>query len=157
MTRVRGRSLKGQRCLASVPHGHWKTTTFVGALRNTGMTAPVVLDGPMNGAAFKAYVEQELIPTLSAGDVVIMDNLRSHKVEGIEEAIEKADCKVLYLPPYSPDLNPIENAFSKFKAMLRACSETTINGLWDAVGKIVDCFSESECSNYFKAAGYGFN
>ena len=113
MARLRGRSLKGERCRAGVPHGHWKTTTFTGALRLTGMTAPMVLDGAMNGAPFLAYVEQALVPTLSPGDIVVMDNLPTHKAAGVREIIESADAELRYLPPYSPDLNPIEMAFSK--------------------------------------------
>ena len=134
MARIRGRSLKGERCRAGIPHGHWKTTTFTGALRLTGMTAPMVLDGAMNGTAFLAYVEQVLAPTLSPGDVVIMDNLPAHKASGIREAIEITGATLRYLPPYSPDFNPIENAFSKLKALLRARAERTIDTLWTAVG-----------------------
>jgi transposase len=154
MARLRGRSLKGERCRAAVPHGHWKTTTFTGALRLTGMTAPMVLDGAMNGDAFRAYVEQVLAPTLSPGDVVIMDNLPAHKAAGIREAIEITGATLRYLPPYSPDFNPIENAFSKLKALLRAKAERTIDALWDAVGEIVTLFVPSECANYFAACGY---
>ena len=154
MARLRGRSLKGERCRAAVPHGHWKTTTFTGALRLTGMTAPMVLDGAMNGDAFRAYVEQVLAPTLSPGDVVIMDNLPAHKAAGIREAIEATGAKLHYLPPYSPDFNPIENAFSKLKALLRARAERTIDALWDAAGEIVALFTPSECANYFAACGY---
>ncbi len=119
MSRLRGRSPRGERCRSGVPHGHWKTTTFTGALRLSGMTAPMVLDGAMNGTAFRAYVEQVLVPTLSPGDIVIMDNLPAHKADGVRQAIEAADCELLFLPPYSPDFNPIENAFSKLKALLR--------------------------------------
>lgn len=154
MTRLRGRSLKGDRCRTAVPHEHWKTTTFTGALRLTGMMAPMVLDGAMNGDAFRAYVEQVLTPTLSPGDVVIMDNLPAHKAAGIREAIEAAGAKLHYLPPYSPDSNPIENAFSKLKALLRARAERTIDALWDATGEIVALFTPSECANYFEACGY---
>jgi len=154
MARLRGRSLKGERCRAAIPHGHWKTTTFTGALRLTGMTAPMVLDSAMNGDAFRAYVEQVLAPTLCPGDVVIMDNLPAHKAAGIRETIEAVGAKLRYLPPYSPDFNPIENAFSKLKALLRARAERTIDALWDAVGEIVTLFSPSECANYFAACGY---
>jgi transposase len=154
MARLRGRSLKGERCRAAIPHGHWKTTTFTGALRLTGMTAPMVLDSAMNGDAFRAYVEQVLAPTLCPGDVVIMDNLPAHKAAGIRETIEAVGAKLRYLPPYSPDFNPIENAFSKLKAFLRARAERTIDALWDAVGEIVTLFSPSECANYFAACGY---
>ena len=154
MARLRGRSLKGERCRAAIPHGHWKTTTFTGALRLTGMTAPMVLDSAMNGDAFRAYVEQVLAPTLCPGDVVIMDNLPAHKAAGIRETIEAVGAKLRYLPPYSPDFNPIENAFSKLKALLRARAERTIDALRDAVGEIVTLFSPSECANYFAACGY---
>ncbi|MER8952776.1 IS630 family transposase [Mesorhizobium sp. M0833] len=154
MARLRGRAPRGERCRAGVPHGHWKTTTFTGALRLTGMTAPFVYDGAMNGNVFLAYVEQVLVPTLSEGDVVVMDNLPAHKATGVRDAIEAAGASLLYLPPYSPDFNPIENAFAKLKALLRAKAEKTIKALWDAVGAIVDLFTPAECANYFKAAGY---
>jgi len=134
--------------------GHWKATTFTGALRLSGMTAPFVYDGPMNGAVFRAYVEQVLVPTLTPGHVTIMDNLPAHKAAGVRDAIEQAGAKLLFLPPYLPDFNPIENAFSKLKAMLRAKAERTINALWDTVGKLVDQFSPRECANYFSAAEY---
>ncbi|MFK0692690.1 IS630 family transposase [Mesorhizobium sp. IMUNJ 23033] len=154
MARLRGRAPRGERCRAGVPHGHWKTTTFTGALRLTGMTAPFVYDGAMNGNVFLAYVEQVLIPTLSEGDVVVMDNLPAHKAAGVRDAIEAAGASLLYLPPYSPDFNPIENAFAKLKALLRAKAERTIKALWDTVGAVVDLFTPAECANYFKAAGY---
>jgi len=154
MARLRGRAPRGERCRAGVPHGHWKTTTFTGALRLTGMTAPFVYDGAMNGQVFLAYVEQVLVPTLSPGDVVIMDNLPAHKAAGIRDAIEAAGASLLYLPPYSPDYNPIENAFSKLKALLRAKAERTIAALWDTVGSLIELFTPTECANYFKAAGY---
>ena len=154
MARLRGRAPRGERCRAGVPHGHWKTTTFTGALRLTGMTAPFVYDGAMNGNVFLAYVSQVLAPTLSPGDVVIMDNLPAHKAAGICDAIEAAGASLLYLPPYSPDFNPIENAFSKLKALLRAKAERTIAALWDTVGSLIDLFTPTECANYFKAAGY---
>ena len=154
MARLRGRALRGERCRAGVPHGHWKTTTFTGALRLTGMTAPFVYDGAMNGNVFLAYVEQVLVPTLAPGDVVIMDNLPAQKAAGICDAIEAAGASLLYLPPYSPDFNPIENAFAKLKALLRAKAERTIAALWDTVGSLIDLFTPTECANYFKAAGY---
>jgi transposase len=135
MARTRGRALRGERLRAAIPHGHWKTTTFVAGLRNAGMVAPMVLDGPINGIAFQAYVDQVLVPDLRPGDVVIMDNLSSHKRPGIRAAIEAAGANLLYLPPYSPDFNPIENAFAKLKAMLRKAAERTIDGLWSAIGK----------------------
>ena len=137
-----------------MPHGHWKTTTFVGALRLSGMTAPMVLDGPMNGAWFLAYVQQVLAPTLRPGDVVIMDNLPAHKGACVRAAIEAVGAQVLLLPPYSPDLNPIENAFSKLKAMLRKAAARTIDQLWDAIATIIQTYSPQECANYFAAAGY---
>lgn len=140
MARLRGRAPRGERCRAGVPHGHWKTITFTGALRLTGMTAPFVYDGAMNGTVFLAYVEQVLVPTLSKDDVVVMDNLPAHKAAGIRDAIETAGANLLYLPPYSPDFNPIENAFAKLKALMRARAERTIAGLWDTVGAILECF-----------------
>jgi transposase len=154
MARLRGRAPRGDRCRAGVPHGHWKTTTFTGALRLSGMTAPFVYDGAMNGNVFLAYVEQVLVPTLEPGDVVIMDNLPAHKAAGVRDAIEVARASLLFLPPYSPDFNPIENAFAKLKAMMRAKAERTITALWNAVSPIVELFTPSECANYFKAAGY---
>jgi transposase len=154
MSRLRGRALRGERCRAGVPHDHWKTTTFTGALRISGMTAPFVYDGAMNGNVFLAYVEQVLVPTLEIGDVVIMDNLPAHKTAGVRDAIERAGAKLMFLPPYSPDFNPIENAFSKLKAMLRGRAERKIDALWDAVGALMPRFTAAECANYFKAAGY---
>lgn len=137
-----------------MPHGHWKTTTFVGALRLSGMTAPMVLDGPMNGAWFLAYVQQVLAPTLKPGDVVIMDNLAAHKSTPIKDAMEAVGARLLFLPPYSPDLNPIENAFAKLKAMLRKAAARSIEQLWDAIARIIQTYSPRECANYFAAAGY---
>lgn len=154
MARRYGRALKGERLRAGIPFGHWKTTTFVAGLRLDGIVAPMVLDAPINGHSFRAYVEQVLVPELRPGDVVIMDNLGSHKATAIREAIEAAGATLLYLPPYSPDFNPIENAFSKIKAMLRKASERTIDGLWNAIGQIIDTISPSEAENYFIAAGY---
>jgi transposase len=154
MARLRGRAPRGERCRAGVPHGHWKTTTFTGALRLTGMTAPFVYDGAMNGNVFLAYVKQVLIPTLEPGDVVIMDNLPAHKAAGVREAIEEAGASLFYLPPYSPDFNPIENAFAKLKALLRAKAERTIAALWNTVGSLLKLFTPAECQNCFKAAGY---
>ncbi|MCO7726451.1 IS630 family transposase [Brucella intermedia] len=154
MARLRGRAIRGERCRAGVPHGHWKTTTFTGALRLTGMTAPFVYDGAMNGNVFLAYIEQVLLPTLRPGDIVVMDNLPAHKTAGVREAIERMGAKLLFLPPYSPDFNPIENAFSKLKAMLRARAERKIDALWDAVGALMPRFTPTECANYFRAAGY---
>ena len=133
MARLRGRSKRGQRCRAAVPHGHWKTTTFTAGLRLDGLTAPMLLDGPMNGVAFLAYVEQVLVPTLVPGDQVIMDNLPAHKVSGVKQAIEAAGATRLLLPPYSPDFNPIEQAFAKLKALLRKAAARTVDDLWDAI------------------------
>ncbi len=154
MARLRGRAKRGQRCRAPMPHGHWKTTTFTGAIRLTGMTAPMVLDGPMNGDAFLAYVEQVLVPTLLPNDVVVMDNLPAHRRAGVRDAIEAAGARLRFLPPYSPDFNPIENAFAKLKAILRKVAARTINDLWSAIGNALPLFSPQECANYFTAAGY---
>jgi transposase len=154
MTRPRGRCPRGERLIAAVPHGHWKTSTFVAALRTAGLTAPLVLDGAMNGEAFRAYVEQFLAPTLAPGDVVIMDNLSSHKVAGVREAIEACGASLLYLPPYSPDLNPIEQSFSKLKALIRKAAARTRDALWDAIGQFLPRFPPRECANYFAEAGY---
>ena len=154
MTRLRGRALRGQRCRSPVPHGHWKTTTFTGALRLSGMTAPMVLDGPMNADAFRAYVRHVLAPTLRPGDTVVMDNLPAHKVADIRVLIENAGANLLYLPPYSPDFNPIENAFSKLKAILRKAAARSITELWDTIGAAIDQFTPAECANYFTAEGY---
>lgn len=154
MARLRGRAPKGDRCVAAIPHGHWKTTTFVAGLRLAGMTAPMVLDGPMNGPAFLAYVEQVLVPTLRPGDIVVMDNLAPHKSATVRKAIEAAGARLLLLPPYSPDLNPIENAFAKLKALLRKAAERTVDRLWRRIGLLLDAFTPQECANYFAAAGY---
>lgn len=154
MARIYGRAPRGQRLRMGLPHGHWKTTTFVAGLRLTGMVAPMVLDGPINGRAFQAYVDQVLVPELRPGDIVIMDNLGSHKGAGVRAAIEAAGARLLYLPPYSPDFNPIENAFSKLKALLRKAAERSVEGLWNAIGYLIDAFTPRECANYFAAAGY---
>ncbi len=154
MARTHGRAPRGERLRSPVPHGHWKTTTFVAGLRNSGMVAPMVLDGPINGVAFQAYVEQVLVPDLRPGDIVVMDNLGSHKGAGVRAAIEAAGASLLYLPPYSPDFNPIENAFAKLKAMLRKAAARTVESLWNTIGRLINAFSPSECANYFAAAGY---
>ncbi|NNF73313.1 MAG: IS630 family transposase [Rhodobacteraceae bacterium] len=154
MARSHGRCRRGQRLRMGFPHGHRKTTTLVAALRKTGMVAPMTLDGPINGDWFEAYVHHVLIPTLRPGDVVIMDNLSSHKRASVREMIEAAGARLLFLPPYSPDFNPIEMAFAKLKALLRKAAERTVNGLWNAIGKLVDCFTPQECANYFAACGY---
>ena len=154
MARRYGRARRGQRCRAPIPHGHWKTTTFTGALRLGGMTAPMVLDGPMNGVAFQAYVGQVLVPTLTPGDIVVMDNLPAHKGASVRSLIEAAGAHLLYLPPYSPDFNPIENAFSKLKSILRKAAARTIPTLWTAIGEAMAAYTPDECANYFTATGY---
>ena len=147
MARLRGRALRGERCRAGVPHGHWKTTTFTAGLRLTGMTAPFVHDGAMNGEIFQAYVEHVLVPTLNPGDIVVLDNLPAHKMPGARKAIERAGAQMMFLPPYSPDFNPIEMAFAKFKALLRAKAARTVTALWDAAGSVLDVFSLTNVSN----------
>lgn len=154
MARRYGRARRGVRVVAAVPHGHWKTTTFLAALRHDGMSAPCVFDGAINGARFLAYVEQALAPTLRAGDLVVLDNLKAHKVKGVRAAIEAAGAELLYLPPYSPDLNPIEQAFAKLKALLRAAARRTVDALWRAIGQALDAFSPAECAHYLANSGY---
>ena len=154
MARLRGWSVKGERCRAAIPHGHWRTTTFTAGLRLSGMAAPMLLDGPMHGAAFLAYVEHVLVPDLAVGDIVVMDNLASHKVAGVRERIEAAGATLLYLPPYSPDFNPIEMAFSKLKAALQKAAARTKADLWDAIATAIETFTPTQCENYFAAAGY---
>ena len=155
MARRHGRARRGQRLVAAVPHGHWKTTTFLAALRHDGLTAPCVFDGAINGERFCAWVEQALAPTLAQGDLVIMDNLGAHKVQGVREAIEGRGAQLLYLPPYSPDLNPIEQVFAKLKALLRTAATRTVDALWHAIGQALDAFSPTECARYLAHAGYG--
>jgi transposase len=154
MARRYGRAPRGQRLRVGIPHGHWKTTTFVAGLRRDGIVAPFVLDGPINRRAFEIYVERVLAPELLPGDVVVMDNLSSHKGPRVRALIEAAGARLLYLPPYSPDFNPIENAFAKLKALLRKAAERTVNGLWSAIGCLLDAFTPDECANYLAAAGY---
>jgi len=154
MARLRGRAPRGERLRAPIPHGHWRTTTFVAGLRLSRIDAPMVIDGPINGEVFLAYVRQVLVPTLNAGDVVVMDNLGSHKRAAVREAIEAAGAELRFLPPYSPDFNPIENAFAKLKAILRKAAARTRDALWDAVSTAIDAFTPTECANYFTAAGY---
>jgi transposase len=154
MTRMRGRSPRGERCHACVPHGHWKTTTFIAGLRVGAVTAPMVLDGPMDKEAFLVYGRQFLNSTLRPGDIVIADNLGSHKNDEVRKAIAEAGATILYLPPYSPDFNPIAMLFSKLKALLRQAACRTVDALWNEIGKLLDTFSPQECANYFKAAGY---
>ena len=154
MARRHGRAQRGQRVVAAVPHGHWKTTTFVAALRHDGLTAPCVFDGAINGARFLAWVEQALAPTLRPGDIVVMDNLGAHKVKGVRAAIEAAGAELLYLPSYSPDFNPIEQAFAKLKALLRTAARRTVDALWRAIGNALDAFSPAEWARYLANAGY---
>ncbi len=154
MARPYGRAPRGQRLVAPVPHGHWTTSTFLAALRHDTITAPCVIDGPINGETFTAYVAQFLVPTLTSGDIVIMDNLGSHKGPAVRTPIEAVGACLLYLPPYSPDLNPIEQAFAKLKALLRKAAARTDTTLWDAVGMLIQRFSPTECTNYFANAGY---
>jgi transposase len=154
MARRYGRAPVGERLVCAVPHGHWKTTTFLAALRPEGLTCPLVIDGAVNGDLFVAYIEQQLVPTLRAGDIVVMDNLSSHKRVAVRRAIEGAGATLLYLPPYSPDLNPIEQAFAKLKALLRKASKRTVEGLWAFLGQAVDRFAPDECRNYFRHCGY---
>jgi transposase len=156
MARRYGWGPRDERLVDAAPHGHWRTTTFVAGLRSTGIIAPLVLDGPMTGEAFRAYVEQFLVPTLSKGDVVVMDNLGAHKVAGVREAIAAAGASILYLPPYSPDLNPIEQAFAKLKALLRKAAARTREALWGAIEQVLDSFSPAECRNYLANSGYEF-
>lgn len=154
MARLRGRCPRGQRLIGKVPHGHWKITTFVAALRCNAITAPFVIDEPMNGEIFAVYLERCLVPTLHPNDIVVMDNLPVHKSDNVRRIIEAAGATVVYLPPYSPDLNPIEMAFAKLKAHLRKAAERSMPALWDRIGSILELFSPDECANYFTHAGY---
>jgi len=154
MARSHGRARRGERLRMGVPHGHWQTTTFVAGLTVRGMIAPFVVSGAINRTVFEAYVDKVLVPELRPGDVVIMDNLSSHKGPEVRARIESAGARLLFLPPYSPDFNPIENAFAKLKAMLRKAAERTVEGLWTVIGRIIDSFTPDECANYFAAAGY---
>ena len=157
MARRYGRCPRGKRLRMAVPHGHWKTTTLIAGMRSTGVVAPFVIDRPVIRLIFEAWVEQAVLPELHPGDVVMMDNLSSHKGPAVQALIGAAGARLLYLPPYSPDFNPIENAFAKLKAILPARAERSIAALWDAAGAIVGLFSPDECANYFKAAGYDAN
>jgi len=154
MTRTHGRCRRGQRLRAKVPHGHWKTLTFLAALRHDRIDAPAVFDGPINGRSFLAYVEQFLVPTLRPRDIVILDNLGSHKGEAIRKAIRAAGAHLLFLPPYSPDLNPIEQVFAKLKTLLRKAAERSVEATWRRIGTLLDAFSAQECANYLTNAGY---
>ncbi len=155
-TRTHGRSLEGTRLVAKVPYGHWKSTTFVGALGLRGWVAPLTIDGALNGELFRAYVEQHLAPQVSPGDVLILDNLSSHKVAGVREALQKVGADVLYLPPYSPDFNPIEQAFSKLKRLLRSAGARTVDALWEACGRELNKFTPTEFRNYLTNSGYRY-
>jgi len=154
MARLRGRCRRGERLVGRVPHGHWKITTFIAGLRCDAVTAPFVIDRPMNGLIFRTYLEHCLIPTLTPGDIVIMDNLPAHKVAGVREIIEAVGARLVYLPPYSPDFNPIEQFFAKLKALLRKAAERSVDALWDRIGQLLDAFSPEECGNYLRHAGY---
>ena len=154
MARLYARSIGGTRAVDSIPHGHWHTTTFVAGLKHQALVAPAVFDGPMDGESFLAYVEQVLSPVLTPGDVVIMDNFASHKVAGVRDSIENSGATLKYLPPYSPDLNPIEQLFAKFKALIRKAGPRTMQSLWDRVQLLLSCFSQQECMNYFANSGY---
>jgi transposase len=154
MTRSCGRAPRGQRCWGSAPCGHWQITTFVGALRRRGISAAMVIDEPMDGDVFLAYVEQVLAPTLLPGEIVVLDNLGSHKVPGVEQAIIAAGASLLFLPPYSPDLNPIENFFARLKALLRKAARRSTETLWEEIANLLQAVSPQECSNYFAACGY---
>ena len=156
MTRLRGWGPRGERLVDAAPHGHWRTTTFLAGLRASGIIAPFVLDGPITGDVFRAYVEQMLAPALRPGDVVVMDNLAAHKVAGVTQAIRAVGASVMYLPPYSPDLNPIEQVFAKLKALLRKAEARTRDTLWDTIGALLDAFAPAECQNYITNSGYEF-
>jgi transposase len=155
MTRTRGRAPRGKRLVGVVPYGHWQTSTFLAGLRHDRVVAPLVLDGAINGGAFRAYIEQFLSPTLAPGDIVIADNLASHKVAGVREAIEARRANLWFLPAYSPDLNPIEQAFSKLKALIRKTAPRSREALWQRIGDIVQGFKPTECANFFANDGYG--
>ena len=154
MTRRHGRCARGRRLIAKVPHGHWRTLTFLAALRCDRIDAPCVIDGPINGRSFLAYVEQSLVPTLSPGDIVVLDNLGSHKSQAVRRAIRAAGAKLFFLPPYSPDLNPIEQVFAKLKTLLRKADERSVEATWRRIGTLLDRFTPDECANYLRNAGY---
>ncbi len=154
MTRLRGWAPRGRKLLAKAPHGSWRTLTFLAALRRDRIDAPFVLDGPINGRSFLAYVEQLLVPALAPGDIVIMDNLGSHKGQAVRRAIRAAGARLFFLPPYSPDLNPIEQVFAKLKTLLRKAAERTLETTWKRIGTLLDAFSSHECANYLRNSGY---
>jgi transposase len=155
MARRYGRSPSGARLVAAVPHGPWRTTTFIAGLRQSGIVAPLVLDGPMTGPAFRAYVEQFLAPALEPGDVVVLDNLAAHKIDGVRQAIAATGASILYLPPYSPDLNPIEQLFAQLKALLRKAAARTRDELWSTIGRLLEAMPQRQCANYLTHCGYG--
>jgi transposase len=154
MAPIRGWGLVGRRLIARVPHGHWKTMTFLAALRVDRIAAPCVFDGPINGETFQLYVEQVLVPSLEPGDIVIMDNLGSHRGQRVRSAIKGSGARLLFLPPYSPDLNPIEQVFAKLKHLMRKASERSVEAAWQRIGTLLGSFNEQECANYFRNAGY---
>ena len=154
MTRTRGWATRGQRLLAAVPFARWSTMTFLAGLRATGITAPFVFDGPINACLFQAWVEQVLVPTLRPGDIVVLDNLGSHKGPAVRRAIRQVGAHLLFLPPYSPDLNPIEMMFAKLKTLLRKADERSIAAVWHRIGSLLNEFSPAECANYIRHAGY---
>jgi transposase len=154
MTRTHGRAPRGERLVAKAPHGRWRTLTFLAALRHDRIDAPCVIDGPINGESFLAYIEQVLVPTLAPGDIVIIDNLGSHKGKAVRRAIRAAGAKLFFLPPYSPDLNPIEQVFAKLKTLLRKAAERSVEATWKRIGTLLASFTPKECANYFVNAGY---
>jgi transposase len=154
MVRTHGWGRKGQRVRGNAPFGHWRTMTFLAALRSDRIDAPYVLDGPINGVTFTAWVEQCLVPTLKPGDVVIMDNLGSHKGKAVRHAIRAVGARLLFLPPYSPDLNPIEQVFAKLKTLLRKAAERSVDTVWKRIGMLLDRFPPQECANYLRNSGY---
>jgi len=154
MTRLRGWAPPGDRLLGKVPHGHWRTLTFLAALRCDRIDAPCVIDGPINGDSFRAYIEQVLLPTLRPGDIVIIDNLGSHKAKAVRRTLRAVGAKLFFLPPYSPDLNPIEQVFAKLKTLLRKAAERTVEATWKRIGTLLPLFTPQECANYFRNAGY---
>jgi transposase len=154
MTRIRGRAPVGERLIAKIPHGHWKTTTLIAALDHKGMRCASTVDGPINRDAFESFVERVLIPSLSVGDVVVMDNLSSHKGPRVAELVESVGARVLYLPPYSPDLSPIENAFSKVKGLIRSAAHRTREALWSDMQRMLDQITPQDSRGFFKHCGY---
>ena len=154
MAPLRGWAPKGKRLRGFAPHGHWRTLTFLGALRCDGLTAPCVFDGPINGQCFRAYIERQLVATLKPGDIVIMDNLGSHKSAALRAILRAAGARLWYLPPYSPDLNPIEQAFAKIKHWMRHAQKRTVEDAWRHIGSLLETIPPNECNNYFLNSGY---